>query len=502
MPALTDVPVAPLPLDRFRSLLAPDLWAQVEEAQARSAELLAGRVVWNLNSTAYGGGVAEMLRSLIAYSRGAGVDARWLVVGGNPDFFRLTKRLHNRLHGHAGDGGPLGKAEHEIYDRTLQAAAAELEELARPGDIVLLHDPQTAGLVPALPDGIPVVWRSHIGRDAPNAYAQEAWAFLLAYIRPADGWIFSRPDYVPPGLDPARVTIIAPSVDAFSPKNQELDPDAVAAILTTAGLIAGTGGGVPSFTRHDGTPGRVDRVADLFGGAPVPTGVPLVTQVSRWDRLKDPLGVLQGFVTHVAATSDAHLMLAGPAVGAISDDPEGADTLAEVRRAWRALPTATRGRVHLAGLPMNDAEENAAMVNALQRASTIVVQKSLAEGFGLTVAEAMWKARPVVASAVGGIQDQMEDGVSGVLVHDPSDLAEFGRAVGDLLADPVRAGVLGLAGRERVREHFLSARHLIKYVRLFERLVGAGPTRVQIRRPGGEYSRMQPVVADARLEAP
>jgi trehalose synthase len=476
MSALTAVEVAPLPIDRFRALLAPGRWAEVEEAQARSRELLAGRVVWSVNSTAYGGGVAEMLRSLIAYSRGAGVDARWMVVGGNPDFFRLTKRLHNRLHGHTGDGGPLGPAERRLYERTLREAASELGALARPGDIVLLHDPQTAGLVSALPDGIQVVWRSHIGRDAPNALAEEAWAFLLDYIRPAAGWIFSRMEYVPRGLDRARVTIIPPSVDAFSPKNQELDPLAVAGILATAGLIAGPSDGLPSFTRQDGTPGRVDRSAELLSGPPPRAGVPLVTQVSRWDRLKDPVGVLEGFVRHVADSSDAHLMLAGPAVDAVSDDPEGADTLAEVRQAWAALPAATRGRVHLACLPMDDAEENAAMVNALQRASTIVVQKSLAEGFGLTVAEAMWKGRPVVASAVGGIQDQMEHGVSGLLLQDPSDLAEFGRATNALLGDPGRAAALGVAAHERVREHFLSARHLIQYARLFERLTDTDPS--------------------------
>jgi trehalose synthase len=469
-PALTSVAVAPLTLERFRSVLAPHQWAEVEEAQARSRELLAGRVVWSVNSTAYGGGVAEMLRSLIAYSRGAGVDARWVVAGGNPEFFRLTKRLHNRLHGHVGDGGPLGQAEHELYEATLRAAATEIEKLARPGDIVILHDPQTAGLVTALPDGIQVVWRSHIGRDVPNALADEAWSFLYEYIRPAEGWIFSRHEYVPPGLDPARVTIIAPSVDAFSPKNQALDPGAVQAILATAGLVAGTATAPPSFSRHDGTPGRVDRVAELWGGAPPPAGAPLVTQVSRWDRLKDPLGVLEGFARHVAPFSDAHLMLAGPAVDAVSDDPEGAEALAEVRGAWASLPAAARERIHLACLPMDDAEENAAIVNALQRGSAIVVQKSLAEGFGLTVAEAMWKGRPVVASAVGGIQDQMEDGVSGVLLRDPADLDQFGAAIRSLLADPVRAASLGAAAHERVRDHFLSARHLIQYVQLFEHL--------------------------------
>jgi len=468
---LTDVTVAPIPLERFREVLAAEQWSRLEEAIRRGREVLDGRVVWNVNSTAAGGGVAEMLHSIIGYSRSAGVDARWVVIGGTQPFFALTKRLHNKLHGSPGDGGPLGPAEHEIYEQTLATAAQELAELARPGDVVILHDPQTAGLVAALPPEVHVVWRSHIGRDTPNEHADEAWAFLIDYIRPAAAWIFSRAEYVPPGIDRSRVTIIPPSIDAFSPKNEDLDADAVAAIVATTGLVAdGRATAVPAFTRQDGTPGRVDRAADLRGGAPAPAGAPLVTQVSRWDRLKDPMGVLRGFVDHVAPSSDAHLFLAGPAVAAVSDDPEGAEILAEVEAAWRALEPGVRDRVHLAALPMDDAQENAAIVNALQRASTVVVQKSLAEGFGLTVAEAMWKARAVVASAVGGIQDQIQDGVSGVLLRDPADLAEFGGAVSGLLAEPPRATAFGQAARERVRDEFLNARHLVQYAQLLEQL--------------------------------
>jgi trehalose synthase len=469
--ALTHVPVGPIPLDRFRAVLGDAQWAELEETRLRSAEELAGRVVWNLNSTAHGGGVAEMLWSLIAYARGSGVDARWVVIGGNPPFYELTKRLHNRLHGYPGDGGPLGAAEHAIYEDTLRAAADELHTLAGPRDIVVLHDPQTAGLVSAL-HGIPVVWRSHIGCDMPGPLAQEAWEFLLRYIEPAAGWVFSRSEYVPKQLDPERVTIVPPSIDAFSPKNQEIDPLVAAAILAAAGLMDGSAGDTaPAFTRQDGTPGRVDRRADIGDTALAPAGASLVTQVSRWDTLKDPLGVLHGFLDHVAPRRpEAHLVLAGPAVAGVSDDPEGAEVLAQVRAAWSRLPEALRARVCVACLPMEDAEENAAIVNALQRSSAVMVQKSLAEGFGLTVAEAMWKSRPVVASAVGGIRDQIEDGVSGVLLPDPTDLERYGTAVADLLADPTRAATLGAAAHERVREHSLSGRHLIQYVQLLERL--------------------------------
>ncbi len=169
-------------------------------------------------------------------------------------------------------------------------------------------------------------------------------------------------------------------------------------------------------------------------------------------------------------------MLAGPAAAAVTDDPEGAIALGETVDAWRNLPRATRDRVHRVTLPMDDLEENAAIVNAVQHHATIVVQKSLAEGFGLTVAEAMWKGRPVVASKVGGIQEQILDGRTGVLLEDPHDLPAFGDAVSGLLRDPDRAARIGAAARAEVRDHFLGPRHLMQYAELFVRLVGESPS--------------------------
>ncbi len=173
---------------------------------------------------------------------------------------------------------------------------------------------------------------------------------------------------------------------------------------------------------------------------------------------------------HVADHTDAHLLLAGPATDSVADDPEGASVFAAVRAAWHAAPTDARRRVHLAALPMDDAEENAAIVNALQRHADVIVQKSLAEGFGLTVAEAMWKERPVVASRIGGIQDQIGDGESGVLISDPRDLVEFGAAVLGLLNEPERAQRIGAAARARVRAHFLGPHHFGRYFELIQRL--------------------------------
>ena len=474
---LEDVDVTTLPPERFEDVLAPEGLERFRKAIARGRELLDGRTLWTVNSTARGGGVAEMLRSLVGYVRGAGLDIRWVVIPGEPEFFRVTKRLHNRLHG-ADDGEPLGDAEREVYERVTHAGAELLAARIRPDDVVLLHDPQTAGLIPRLLElGVPVIWRAHIGLDLPNDAARAAWRFLIPYVEPATAYVFSRPAYAWEGLDESRMTVIAPSIDAFSPKNQVMSFTGITAVLRAAGLAADHHH--PSravFERLDGSVGKVERSARMIEEHQVRLDTPLVVQVSRWDRLKDPLGVLSGFAEHVHAGEQPHLVLAGPDVAAVADDPEGAEVLAEVEQAWHELPRDIRRRVHLALLPMDDADENAIMVNALQRRADVVVQKSLAEGFGLTVSEAMWKGRPVVASRVGGIQDQIEDGSTGHLV-DPRDLAAFGARISELLADPHAAERIGEAAQIRVRDHFLAARHLGEYVELLDRVLSSRRAR-------------------------
>lgn len=469
---LTEVPVAAASPERFRALIGED-YAAVEAAIDTAGRTLSGRVVWHVNSTARGGGVAEMLQSLLAYARGGGVDVRWLTIGGDPEFFRTTKRIHNNLHGVAGDGGDLGDAERKAYESVLAENEAELGPLLSKGDIVYLHDPQTAGLIPQLTrlTGAHVIWRCHVGLDHPNALARRAWDFLLPYVEQADAYVFSRKGFAWEGLDEGKMWLVAPSIDAFSPKNEEMEPEAVRAIVAKIGL-ADHNGGVPAFVRGDGSRARVDRRAELDQEGPVPVDAPLVAQVSRWDRLKDPAGVLRCFVES-CRHPEAHLLLAGPSVAGVADDPEGGEVLTEMSTARRELETGIRERVHLASLPMEDIEENAAMVNAIQRRADVVVQKSLAEGFGLTVSEAMWKARPVVASRIGGIQDQIVDGESGILVE-PTDLKATGEAIDGLLADPARAAKMGSAARERVRREFLGTRHLAQYMGLIESMLAEG----------------------------
>jgi trehalose synthase len=195
-----------------------------------------------------------------------------------------------------------------------------------------------------------------------------------------------------------------------------------------------------------------------------------VVQVSRWDRLKDMDGVMRGFAEHTAPGGPGHLMLVGPNVSGVTDDPEGAQVYADCLAQWRALPAAVRSRVLLVSLPLDDVDENAAMVNAIQRHATVVCQKSLAEGFGLTVAEGMWKGSAVVGSAVGGINDQIVEG-TGVLLPDPRDLAGFGRAVRGLLDDPRETRRIGAAAHRHVREQFVGDLHLLRYAELFGTLL-------------------------------
>ena len=460
-------------LERFAGVIDDEQYAALERAAAEGRAALGDRALWCINSTARGGGVAEMLVPMLGYCQGQGVDARWAVIEGDPEFFAVTKRLHHRLHGMAGDGGPLGARERAVFDRVQEANAAGLHELVRPGDVVLLHDPQVAGLGQTLLDmGCPVVWRAHIGSDVDNELVREGWAFLEPFVAPATAYVFSRREYVWEVLDPARAHVIAPSIDAFSPKNQDLDPATCQAILHTAGITDGRPAAAPAFLRSDDTPAQVGLRARMVEDEQLPADAPLILQVSRWDPLKDPVGVMEGFVAAADELGDAHLMLAGPDVSAVTDDPEGAQVLAAVQERREQLAPDLRRRVHLAQLPMDDVEENAAIVNALQRRASIVVQKSIAEGFGLTVAEALWKARPMVGSRVGGIRDQIQHGETGLLLDDPHDAAALGAALARLTAEPETASALGAAGQELVRRRFLESRHLLEWVALLGVLLG------------------------------
>src|SRR5438128_1739540 len=368
--ALQEVEVRAIAPGRLGSLLGPERAQRFETTAATARALLEGRAVVNVNSTATGGGVAELLQTLLAYARGAGVDVRWVVIEGDQRFFEITKRIHNHLYGTPGDGGPLGEAERRDYEKTLRRNLAGLLDLVRAGDVVVLHDPQTAGLAAAVRRaGARVVWRCHVGIDSPNEHSERGWKFLRPYVEELDGYVFSCEWFAPAWVPRERLAVIAPSIDPFSAKNESIAPEVVVPLLQYVGLLGGGGQEpVASFTRRDGSRGSVTRRVDLIGtGPPPPSDAPVVLQASRWDALKDMPGVLVGFAEHVVDRSDAHLVLAGPQTSGVADDPEADKVLQECVALWRKLPKSAQRRVHLACVPMDDPDEAAAIVNALQR---------------------------------------------------------------------------------------------------------------------------------------
>jgi trehalose synthase len=473
MGSVHEVAVTPRAIESLEAFVTPEDLARFRRTAGGLAPLLRGRTLWQVNSTSAGGGVAELLHQLLGYLIDAGIACRWVVVGGNPAFFRVTKRIHNRLHGAPGDGGDLGDAERRAYRAVTDREAAALLELARPGDVAVLHDPQTAGLVPPLVHaGLRVVWVSHVGVDVANDLARSAWDLLRPHVAPAGAYVFTRAAYAWDGLDAGRVRVIPPCIDPTSPKNAELDAASVASVLASARILAIDGSDETRVDLPAIGPVVVRRPAELVEDEPTPAGCPVVVQISRWDRLKDHLGVLHGFAAHVDPRLGARLLLVGPSPATVADDPEGAEVFDEVVEAWKDLPAERRRRVHLVNLPVDDRVENAVVVNALQRRADVVVQKSLAEGFGLTVAEAMWKGRPVVGSRVGGIQDQLEDGRSGILVE-PNDLEGAGRAISSLISDLGYSQAIGHAARERVRSRFLPPHFVGAHLEVVRELLDA-----------------------------
>jgi trehalose synthase len=442
------VRVAGRPIAQLQSVIGDARMRALANAAGELKDRLSGRTVWQVNSTASGGGVAELLRSLLSYLPDLGADSPWLVIKGDPRFFEITKRLHNRIHGHPA-GGELDEQDAAHYEAVCQANAQEIDSHIRPGDVLVLHDPQTAGMIRHLAArDVTIVWRCHIGSPEPSAVAEAAWDFLRPHIMGANALVFTRPQYRPDFIPHGKTWVIRPSIDPFAAKNVELDRAAVEAILVEAGVFGGDG--------------SAQIVAEE---RPTPQ-TRAVVQISRWDRLKDMRGVMLAFADHVP---DGYLILAGPQTAGVSDDPEGAEVYAECAATWTRLPAPVRRRVMLASLPMEDFERNARIVNALQRYATVVTQKSLAEGFGLTVAEALWKSRPVVGSAVGGIVDQIAPG-SGVLV-DPHDPLAFGQAVRGLLENPDMATEMGQTAHRQVYENFLPDVHLMHWIELLASLV-------------------------------
>ena len=434
--------------------------------------LLEGRTVWTVTpSTTAGAGPAETIGPLVGYALGLGVDARWLTLDAPADFERVAARLHAGIHGDRGDGGKLGDKQRDLYEHVLSSNADNVVDEVREGDVVILHDPPTAGLAKAFRRaGATVIWRCHLGGGQGGEEAERAWAFLDRYLEDVDLVVVSREEYRPPFIEPERCTVVKPSINPDSPKNRVLDLDEAWSVARLAGIFAGEPpfDAIP-FVHEDGRPDAIRQMPSLAGaGLPVPTGVRTIVQVGRWDRLKGAKELIDAFVSNLdTLPDDAHLLIVGPDPDPGRDD-DSAEVLGEVLDRWDLLPESVAGRVHIAAVPTHDREVNATVVNAVQRVADVVTQRSLVEAFGLPVAEAMWKKAAVVASAVGGIQDQIADGVDGALV-DPADARAWAESAADLLRFPQRAREMGTAAHESVRREFLPDRHLCEVVGAIDR---------------------------------
>jgi trehalose synthase len=404
-------------LDDYLPIIGRDT---VEEIRLLG-ERLAGRSVLNVNSTAVGGGVAEILSRLVPLMGELGLKTRWDVIKGGESFYSATKKFHNALHGSPVE---ISARDYDVYEK---AQAENLAVMDLGADFVFIHDPQPAGLVRARkPGGGRWIWRCHIDLSRPD---RSLWTYLESFVRQYDACVFSAPSFAQ--VLPILQALVAPSIDPLSEKNREMAEDEIAAVLTKLGI---------------------------------PLDKPLVTQVSRFDRLKDPLGVIEAFrMAH--AYCESRLLLVG---GTAADDPEGAQVLAEVLAKTDQDPD-----IIVLCLPPDSHLE----INAIQRASSIIIQKSLREGFGLTVTEALWKGKPVIGGAVGGIPLQITHKYSGILTRSIEGTAYW---LKQLLNEPAFAHRLGESGREHVKQNFLITRQLRDYLLLF----------MAVERPGYDMIRL------------
>lgn len=442
--------------------------------------------VWVVNSTEHGGGVAEMLPSQLGLMRDLGIDARWVVIEPDePAFFDLTKRLHNALHG---KGRPnISADDRALYDRVSRQTADALAPHIKPNDLLIVHDPQPAGMGALLRRELPIraIWRCHIGLDEKTESTEAAWDFLSGHVQDYDRAVFSLPEYVPTCLA-SKAAIIPPAIDPLSHKNRELPVHKIAGILVNANLAETQH---PVVCENFDTPAMRLSASGEFEPATVAGDLglmfrPIVTQISRWDRLKGFAPLLEAF-THLKRNGrasmhpdrepplrssqrleQARLVLAGPEPASVADDPEAKEVLAELCGRYLELPAEVQQDVALLSLPMKSRKENALIVNALQCCSTIVVQNSLREGFGLTATEAMAKGKYVLGTHAAGLRAQIEDGVHGGLIRDPQNPEEIAEALRTALGHPLLRNELGRNARRRVGERYLTPSQVRVWIQL------------------------------------
>jgi len=419
---------------------------EILDGLIEAAEPLRGARVVHVNATAYGGGVSELLNAAVPLWNGLGIVTDWKLIAGDEAFFGVTKKIHNALQGARES---LTADEREVYLATAEKNARAFEERY---DYVVIHDPQPAAMLArGSRNSARWIWRCHIDTAQPNA---EVWEFLRGLLEGYDAAVYTMREFVPPDLPIENVQIIPPAIDPLSPKNLDLPRHLAHQILAWIGI---------DFEH------------------------PLVTQISRFDRWKDPLGVIDAY--RLARESVPNLQLA--LVGSMAlDDPEGSEMYRRVCAATRDEPL-VHVFTNLTGVSNIE-------VNAFQRLSDVVLQKSIREGFGLVVSEALWKGTPVVAGRAGGIPLQMADGAGGVLVDS---VEECGAAIVRLLEDPDAARAYGASGRERVRHRFLMPRLLLDFANLLNALgaAGARPTAAPAQAPRDPVCGMSVVQRELKL---
>jgi trehalose synthase len=445
-----------------------------------------GRKIWMVNSTDQGGGVAEMMPRLISLFRQLGVDCEWVVAGtDNKDFFSITKKVHNLIHGE--EVPTINNHEKDIYEAVNKENAEELLKLLKPNDILVMHDPQPMAMAIYLKEKIDVkfIWRCHIGFDIHTHQTEAAWEFLRPYSYVYSLAVFSAPEYIQ-GYFSGKAMVMYPSIDPLDHKNRDLAIHKVVGVLCNSNLVTEYH---PVLTPPFTDPVKRLQPDGSFQSPLLPSDIgllfkPIVLQISRWDRLKGFLPLMNGFVELKKNIADyssssprnirriemSQLVLAGPDPDYVKDDPEGSIVLKELVQNYLSLDSYIQPCITILKLPMSSRKNNELIVNALQRVASIIVQNSLKEGFGLTVTEAMWKGKPVIGSSTCGIKQQIRDGLDGQLIQNSQNIQEIAYKINYALEKPKESEVWGYYAQKRVIEKYLIFTQIRQWLRLFASL--------------------------------
>ncbi len=469
----------------------PEYQSAVSDLKAEfsgKAHLFRDRTIWMVNSTDQGGGVAEMLPGVITILRDLGFSVEWAVIHTKEEaFFHLTKKIHNMIHGGGSDSSGaslISEEEKRIYENVNRENADSFRSLLKKKDILIVHDPQPMGMGSLLSRelSLPSFWRSHIGTDIENESTLNVWKFLEAYSDGYEHGVFTAPEYIP-SFFAKRASLIHPAIDPLSRKNRPLSPHRLSGILNNSSIERSEH---PVLTPDFSFPAKRLQPDGSFQNAYLPesTGLmfrPIITQISRWDRLKGFQPLVEAFVILKKKVQDTkqkfnvlekrrlqlmRLVIAGPDPSSIQDDPEGKEVLSELIHFYCALEPSLQKDISFFALPMDSLEQNALIVNSLQRCSTIVVQNSFQEGFGLTITEAMWKEKPILSTHAVGPRQQIRDHQDGRLVHHPDDPQEIAQVLEEMLKDSHQRTLYGESSHHRVYQDFLVFRQVMKWIRV------------------------------------